>query len=81
MFYIFIVDETTMPSLEFRIVTGKLLIEVEKFEQACDILEGVMQEDDENAEVWFLVGTCYNALEDYDNALEYFERCEMVRVS
>jgi len=28
-------DENTLPSLEFRIFTGKLLIEVEKYEQAC----------------------------------------------
>ncbi|RHY90940.1 hypothetical protein DYB37_008265 [Aphanomyces astaci] len=69
-------DEHTMPSLEFRIVTGKLLVEVEKFEQAAYVLEGVMQEDDENAEVWFLVGSCYNALEDYDTALEFLERCD-----
>ncbi|OQS07686.1 hypothetical protein THRCLA_00321 [Thraustotheca clavata] len=69
-------DENTMPSLEFRTFTGKMLIEVEKFEQACDVLEGVMQEDDENPELWFLVGTCYKALEDYDSALEFLERCE-----
>ncbi|RHY33722.1 hypothetical protein DYB32_001464 [Aphanomyces invadans] len=69
-------DEHTMPSLEFRIVTGKLLVEVEKYEQAAYVLEGVMQEDDENAELWFLVGSCYNALEDYDTALEFLERCE-----
>ncbi|KDO24295.1 hypothetical protein SPRG_09932 [Saprolegnia parasitica CBS 223.65] len=68
-------DENTMPSLEFRTFTGKLLIEVEKFEQAAYVLEGVMQEDDENAEVWFLVGSCYKALEDYDTALEFLERC------
>jgi len=40
----------------------------------------VMQEDDENAELWYLVGTCYKALEDYDNALEFLERCQVVRI-
>ncbi|KAH9117367.1 hypothetical protein LEN26_007935 [Aphanomyces euteiches] len=69
-------DEHTMPSPEFRTFTGKLLVEVEKYEQAADILEGVMQEDDENAELWFLVGSCYNAMEDYDTALEFLERCD-----
>ncbi|KAF1324549.1 Tetratricopeptide tpr1, partial [Globisporangium splendens] len=68
-------DENSLPPLEFRIFTGKLLIEVEKYEEACDVLEAVMQEDDENAELWFLVGTCYRAMDDLSNALEFFERC------
>ncbi|OWZ17668.1 hypothetical protein PHMEG_0008359, partial [Phytophthora megakarya] len=69
-------DENSLPSLEFRTATGKMLIEVERYEQACDVLEGVMQEDDENAELWFLVGTCYRAMDDLPNALEFFEKCQ-----
>lgn len=68
-------DETSLPPLEFRIFTGKLLIEVEQYEAASDVLEGVMQEDDDNAELWFLVGTCYRAMDDLSNALEFFEKC------
>ncbi|TDH70873.1 hypothetical protein CCR75_004985 [Bremia lactucae] len=68
-------DVESLPSLDFRTATGKMLIEVERYEQACDILEGVMQEDDENAELWFLVGTCYRAMDDLPNALEFFEKC------
>ncbi|CAI5731255.1 unnamed protein product [Hyaloperonospora brassicae] len=67
--------EESFPSLEFRTATGKMLIEVERYEQACDVLEGVMQEDDENAELWFLVATCYRAMDDLPNALEFFEKC------
>uniref|UniRef100_A0AAV1UIU2 Assembly chaperone of rpl4 n=1 Tax=Peronospora matthiolae TaxID=2874970 RepID=A0AAV1UIU2_9STRA len=65
----------SLPSLEFRTATGKMLIEVERYEQACDVLEGVMQEDDENAEIWFLVATCYRAMDDLPSALEFFEKC------
>ncbi|KAG7391344.1 hypothetical protein PHYPSEUDO_005293 [Phytophthora pseudosyringae] len=68
-------DENSLPSLEFRTALGKMLIEVERYEQASDVLEGVMQEDDENAELWFLVGTCYRAMDDLPNALEFFEKC------
>ncbi|KAF4324191.1 hypothetical protein BBO99_00000114 [Phytophthora kernoviae] len=68
-------DENSLPSLEFRTATGKMLIEVERYEEASDLLEGVMQEDDENAELWFLVGTCYRAMDDLPNALEFFEKC------
>lgn len=69
-------NDESLPSLEFRTATGKMLIEVERYEQACDVLEGVMQEDDENAELWFLVGTCYRAMDDLPNALEFFEKCQ-----
>ncbi|TMW63443.1 hypothetical protein Poli38472_002384 [Pythium oligandrum] len=69
-------DENSLPSLEFRIATGKALIEVEMYEEACDVLEGVMQEDDENAELWFLVGTCYRAMDDLAMSLEFFQKCE-----
>jgi tetratricopeptide (TPR) repeat protein len=68
--------EDTMPSLEYRVCTGKLLIELEMYEKACDVLEGVMQEDDDNAELWFLVGTCYRAMDDLALALEFFQKCE-----
>jgi tetratricopeptide (TPR) repeat protein len=73
-------DEHTMPSLDFRIQSGKLLMEIEKFEEASDILESVLQEDDENAEVWFLVGKCYRFLEDFENSLEFFEKCQELLV-
>ncbi|DAZ92683.1 TPA: hypothetical protein N0F65_003478 [Lagenidium giganteum] len=73
-------DENSLPPLEFRIFTGKLLIEVEEYEKACDVLEGCMAEDDENAELWFLVGTCYRAMDELDMALEFFEKCaEMLK--
>ncbi|CEG44895.1 Tetratricopeptide TPR1 [Plasmopara halstedii] len=71
-------DDESMPSLDFRTATGKMLIEVERYEEACDVLEGVMQEDDENAELWFLVGTCYRAMDDLPNALEFFEKCQQM---
>lgn len=70
------VDENELPTLEFRIFSGKLLIEVGEFESAADVLEGVMLEDDENAELWFLVGQCYLELKDESTALEYFEKCK-----
>ena len=64
-----------VPSMEFRIVTGKLLMETNQFNAAAEVLEGVMAEDDENAELWYLVGKCYLALEDSLLARDFLTKC------
>ncbi|KAM4687774.1 uncharacterized protein O3C94_006221 [Discoglossus pictus] len=52
--------ETALPPYESRITTAKLLIEVEEFEHATEILEGLLEEDDEVVQVWYLLGwVCY----------------------
>lgn len=52
------------------------MIEVGEFESAADVLEAVMLEDDENAELWFLVGQCYLEMQEETAALEFFEKCQ-----
>ncbi|XP_069815582.1 uncharacterized protein [Dendropsophus ebraccatus] len=52
--------ESTLPPYESRITTGKLLIEAEDFELATEVLEGLLEEDDEVIQVWYLLGwVCY----------------------
>ncbi|XP_066441824.1 uncharacterized protein [Eleutherodactylus coqui] len=52
--------ESTLPPYESRITTAKLLIEVENFELATEVLEGLLEEDDEVIQVWYLLGwVCY----------------------
>lgn len=68
-------DDNLMPDSVFRIVTGKLLIEVDMYEQACDIMEDVVNEDDEDAEVWFLLATCHQKLGECEEALDCFNKC------
>ena len=51
-------------------------METELFEQAAHVLEGVLLEDDENAEVFFLVGKCYVDVGDFKTALEFLNKCE-----
>ncbi|XP_053569991.1 uncharacterized protein LOC128660260 [Bombina bombina] len=52
--------ETALPPYESRITTAKLLIEAESFELAAEILEGLLEEDDEVIQVWYLLGwVCY----------------------
>ncbi|KAI5620829.1 putative assembly chaperone of rpl4 [Silurus asotus] len=51
--------QSNIPPYESRITTAKLLIEVEEFEMATDVLEGLLEEDDEVVQVWYLLGWLY----------------------
>ncbi|XP_053343459.1 uncharacterized protein si:dkey-12j5.1 [Clarias gariepinus] len=51
--------QSKIPPYESRITTAKLLIEVEEFEMATDVLEGLLEEDDEVVQVWYLLGWLY----------------------
>lgn len=53
-------SEAVFPLYESRITTAKLLIEAEEYELAAEILEGLLEEDDEVIQVWYLLGwVCY----------------------
>ncbi|XP_008275291.1 UPF0661 TPR repeat-containing protein C16D10.01c [Stegastes partitus] len=52
--------QNDVPPYESRITTSKLLIESEEYEMAVDVLEGLLEEDDEVVQVWYLSGwVCY----------------------
>ncbi|XP_056375066.1 uncharacterized protein LOC130272994 [Hyla sarda] len=52
--------ESPLPPYESRITAAKLLIEAEVFELATEVLEGLLEEDDEVIQVWYLLGwVCY----------------------
>uniref|UniRef100_A0A665TTB4 Si:dkey-12j5.1 n=1 Tax=Echeneis naucrates TaxID=173247 RepID=A0A665TTB4_ECHNA len=56
--------QNVIPPYESRITTAKLLIETEEYEMAVDVLEGLLEEDDEVVQVWYLSGwVCYLQLE------------------
>ncbi|XP_037130386.1 probable assembly chaperone of rpl4 isoform X1 [Syngnathus acus] len=53
-----------IPPYESRITTTKLLVEGEEYELAVEVLEGLLEEDDEVVQVWYLSGwVCYLQLE------------------
>ncbi|XP_068592088.1 uncharacterized protein si:dkey-12j5.1 isoform X2 [Cebidichthys violaceus] len=56
--------QNEIPPYESRVTTAKLLIESEEYEMAVDVLEGLLEEDDEVVQVWYLSGwVCYLQLE------------------
>lgn len=62
--------QSNVPPYETRITTAKLLIEVEEFEMATDVLEGLIEEDDEVVQVWYLLGWVYYLQLDKTGATE-----------
>uniref|UniRef100_UPI00398EB74A uncharacterized protein n=1 Tax=Pristiophorus japonicus TaxID=55135 RepID=UPI00398EB74A len=52
--------QNLFPPYESRISAAKLLIEVHEYEAAIEVLEGLLDEDDEVVQVWYLLGwVCY----------------------
>ncbi|KAI1885475.1 hypothetical protein AGOR_G00204080 [Albula goreensis] len=49
-------QKSEVPPYESRITTAKLLVETEEYETACEVLEGLLEEDDEVVQVWYLLG-------------------------
>ncbi|XP_063054695.1 uncharacterized protein si:dkey-12j5.1 [Engraulis encrasicolus] len=53
-------QQSGLPPYESRITTAKLLTEAEEPEMAMEVLEGLLEEDDEVVQVWYLLGwVCY----------------------
>ncbi|XP_060595383.1 uncharacterized protein LOC132749586 [Ruditapes philippinarum] len=67
-------------SFESRLAAGKILIEVEEHELAIEVLETLLEEDDENVEVWYLIGLANHHLGDEgrDNARSYLNKAKKV---
>ena len=71
----------SVPTLEFSIQTAKLLVECAKecpalSTQAIDLLTDLLNDDDENIEVWYILGIAALGLNppDHDFARYHFER-------
>ncbi|XP_064614281.1 uncharacterized protein LOC135477974 [Liolophura sinensis] len=62
-------------TFETRMAASKILIEVEEFETASEILEGLLDENDEETEVWYLLGWLnYLQGEEYRGNARYYLR-------
>jgi len=50
-------------------------IELNEFETAAEILDALIEEFDENSEIWFLAGSSYSNF-DPEEALQYLLKCK-----
>ena len=47
-----------MPSFDFRTVIARLLVELSQYELATSLLKELEVEDEEDTEIWYLLGMC-----------------------
>jgi tetratricopeptide (TPR) repeat protein len=74
-------DEAMEPSYTERINLVKLLLEVDLYDEAMEVLSHVQREDEEHVELWYLYTCAYfhnpkeSKEENWKNALECAETC------
>ena len=57
-----------MPSIEFRMQTARLLVELTEFKKSVKILDMIIKEEDERVETWYLLGFALFKLNLFANA-------------
>ncbi|OWF34891.1 probable assembly chaperone of rpl4 [Mizuhopecten yessoensis] len=72
--------ELTPLSYDTRIAAAKILTEVKEYETAVDVLEGLLDENDEVPQVWYMIGWAnYLQGPDYkENARYYLQQAKQV---
>lgn len=63
-------DLQEMPSVQFRMQTSRQLVEMQMDKQALKILEGVISEDDEVVEAWYLLAFVLHRMAKFSTCLE-----------
>jgi hypothetical protein len=52
-------NDEKMPSYEFRVATSKLLLELQEWDWAQELLQSLLEEEDSVAEVWYLLSFAF----------------------
>ena len=63
-------EHGSMPSIEFRLQTCRLLVQIEKYKPAIQVLELLVKEDDELVEAWYLLAFSFFKRSKWENAKE-----------
>lgn len=59
-----------MPSIDFRMQTSRLMVELQEFKKSVKILDSIIQEEDSHVETWYLLAFCLCKLKKFKNAEE-----------
>lgn len=59
-----------MPSIDFRLQTARLLVQLGKYKPAVQVLEMITKEDDEVIEAWYLLAFSFYKRQKWHNAKE-----------
>jgi len=63
------------PPYEFRTQTAKFFVELNEWETAAEILDQLIEEMDQNSEIWYLAGFAYSHFDPHE-ALPYLTKCK-----
>lgn len=66
------------PAYLFRINTVKLLVELQQYDTALEILDNLVAEDENVTQVWYLLGWVHHLQEDLPTAAGYFVKTKAV---
>jgi tetratricopeptide (TPR) repeat protein len=67
-------DDPTIPDYSTRISLSRLLMEAEMEDEAIEVLERLIGENDESVEAWYLGGWCLNLIAEKQKASSDMER-------
>jgi len=73
--------EIDLPSVEVRLSLCRTLIDIEETRDAVSILEALVEEDDEDIRVWYLLGCAHFVASDLDAAQDALQIANEVLVS
>eukprot|EP00127_Corallochytrium_limacisporum_P005845 Clim_evm10s213 gene=Clim_evmTU10s213 len=59
-------DQREPPTLEFRCNTVKLLLELGRYNDATELIEAILMEDDDFVQAWYLLGWCHHLQEGHE---------------
>lgn len=71
-------DPDSKAPYDVRLSTAKILMELGMFPEADQVLDGLLLEDDEVCDVWYLQAVCLSLMHDYRAALEHFQQAHDV---
>ena len=67
-----------MPSIDFRMHTSRLLLELLEYKKSIKILDSIIQEEDERVETWYLLAFCLCKLKKFQNGEECMKNVKML---
>eukprot|EP00922_Rhytidocystis_sp_ex-Travisia-forbesii_P064180 GHVS01095405.1.p1 GENE.GHVS01095405.1~~GHVS01095405.1.p1 ORF type:complete len:367 (-),score=83.92 GHVS01095405.1:305-1405(-) len=69
-------EDDCLPSLEIRVNLSRTLIDLSETSDAVELLEGCLREDEEDLQVWYVLGCALLVSGDFDGALEAAEKAK-----
>ena len=67
-------NPSSSASYEFKISTTKILIELEEYSSAMEILVQLTEDFDQIVDVWYLLGLCLKLQKEFKSAIDHFNK-------